>query len=168
MATKPVESVVPEFRTAYSPPLEVALFTPKDAVGAKQSFKDECNINNIVKRYSLTGEFTHLALSTPQFGDVTGLRFQEMMDYLNEAEAAFADLPAEVRRRFGNDPREFVEFASDRANVDELLKMGLAVHDKAVVPLTEPKGEGPPHLGSSVPSGDSGKPEVVPDKVAAK
>ena len=38
----------------------------------------------------------------------------------------FLDLPAKVRDRFKNDPGQFLEFATDPSNVDELVKMGLA------------------------------------------
>lgn len=90
----------------------------------KQSFKEECDINNIVRRFCETGEFPE-AMLPPQFGDVTGMDFREMMDRVNEAQASFERLPAAVRRRFGHSPEQFVEFCSDPKNREEMFKMGL-------------------------------------------
>lgn len=125
-------------RTAYDG-VRVAdddVFFPPDAVGAKQSFKAECDINNIVKSFDpRTGEFSHMSLKAPIFGDVSGLDFREMMELMTEAQSQFNGLPAEVRARFGNDPHEFVAFCQDPGNVDELLALGLAVEAGVVEPV---------------------------------
>lgn len=101
----------------------------------KQAFKKECDINFIVSQYERTGEFPYVDPRQESFGDVTGLEFREMMDTVNAAKAAFQALPAEVRRRFGDDPREFVDFVSDEANKDELVRLGLAVKPSVEDPL---------------------------------
>jgi len=35
----------------------------------KQSFRDECDVNVIVKRYTETGMINHIPRTTPQYGD---------------------------------------------------------------------------------------------------
>jgi len=35
----------------------------------RQSFKDECDVNLIVKRYTETGMINHIPRTTPQYGD---------------------------------------------------------------------------------------------------
>jgi len=35
----------------------------------RQSFKDECDVNQIVKRYTETGMINHIPRTTPQYGD---------------------------------------------------------------------------------------------------
>jgi phage internal scaffolding protein len=149
-----VAVVVPEFRTAYSSPYRGDdVFFPEDAVGAQQSFAAECDVNQIIKRFSVSGEFTHLNLRSPIFGDVRGLDFQGMLDYIAHAESAFMDLPADVRKRFDNNPRDFVEFCSDPKNVDEMVKLGLVVkeEDKVVLPVVGSKTESAPAVGSVKP-----------------
>lgn len=128
-------------RTAYDGVVvDAGLFFPKDAVGAKQSFKEECDINNIVKSFSpLTGEFSHMNLKAPIFGDATGMGFREMMEAVAEAQSSFEQLPAELRARFDNDPREFVEFCSDPRNKGELVELGLAVKGEEVAAVTPPE-----------------------------
>lgn len=124
------------------------LLTAKDAVGAKQADKDACDINNIIRQFSQTGEFRHLNLSSPVFGDTTGLDFHQMMDLVADAQESFAQLPAELRKRFANDARLFVDFCQDPQNKAELERLGLAVTPEAVSALKVP--EGPPSVGSPV------------------
>ena len=141
---------LPKIRTAYDGVRVDTddVFFPADAVGAKQSFKAECDINNIVKSFNpRTGEFSHMALTAPIFGDVTDLDFRQMMEMITNAQAEFNQLPAEVRARFGNDPHEFVSFCQDPGNLPELEKLGLAVKEGAVAPIrvvVEP----PPSVGT--------------------
>lgn len=42
-----------------------------------QSFKDECEINNIVDKYTRTGILTHLKRGEPQYGDAPDQTFFE-------------------------------------------------------------------------------------------
>ena len=98
---------------------------------AKQSFKEECDINTIVRRFGLTGEMpSNVRMST--YGDFTGIsNYQDALNAILEAEDSFMAMPAEIRARFQNDPAQFVEFCSDEANREEAVKMGL-VADKAI------------------------------------
>lgn len=41
----------------------------QDEGGAKQSFKDECDINRIVDSYARTGIVNHVARRRPEYGD---------------------------------------------------------------------------------------------------
>lgn len=93
---------------------------------AQQHELEETDINVIVKRFGVTGMLPQRTLP-PLFGDFTDVvDFREAQTKIREAQEAFDALPAEVRFRFGNDPAEFVEFATDEANIDELRKLGLA------------------------------------------
>lgn len=92
----------------------------------QQSFKDECDINTIVKRFGLTGEMPQ-ALVPPTYQNFEGIfDYHTAMNAVRAAGEAFMELPADVRKKFKNDPAEFVEFCSKPENVDEMLRMGLA------------------------------------------
>lgn len=115
-----------------------------------QSAKDECDINKIMERYARTG-LLQVDGRTPHWGiDVTNAPKDLETAYaaVMRAEELFAALPAVVRRRFGDDPVQFCDFANDPANVDELRKMGLA---KPEAPVAPPAGGGsqPPSSGGS-------------------
>lgn len=92
----------------------------------KQSFKDECDINNIMSRYEATGVVQHVSGRTAEFGDfISPLDFQASMNAVIEAQDMFAQLPARVRDRFGNDPGQMLEFLSEEKNRDEAIALGL-------------------------------------------
>jgi len=92
----------------------------------QQQFKDECDINNIMKKYSSTREFQHLTSKVGQYADFTKLTsYQDMLHSVLAAQDAFASLPAEIRKRFRNDPGELLAFIQDDKNYDEALKLGI-------------------------------------------
>lgn len=94
----------------------------------KQSFKDECNINNIIKRHHATGIPlpTHETVGA-KFGDFTGIPdYHTAMGKVTKAREAFLNLPSAIRRVFNNDPGQFIEFATNPENSRELIEMGLA------------------------------------------
>jgi phage internal scaffolding protein len=92
---------------------------------AQQHARDESDINTIVKRFGLTGELPS-NVRTPTYGD-----FSDAMDYhtslnaVRAADAAFMQLPADIRTRFNNDAGAFVDFVSDDNNRAEAEKLGL-------------------------------------------
>lgn len=93
----------------------------------KQSFKEECDINNIMRKFGVTG-LVPTNVHAPMHGDFTNaMTFQESLDAMIAAEQSFMKMPSNVRKRFHNDPAEFVDFCSDEANRDEMKKMGLLV-----------------------------------------
>lgn len=92
----------------------------------KQEFLAECDINNILKRYRATGLMRQIP-SPPMYGDFSNLpSYQDALNTVNEAEAAFMALPSDLRTRFDNDPQKFLDFAGDPDNLPELRKLGLA------------------------------------------
>lgn len=94
----------------------------------KQSFKDECDINNILSKYAKTGIVNHINQSEGQYGDFSSEQdYQKALNIVIEAQNTFASLPAEVRDKFANDPAQFLKFTEKEENIEELVKMGLAV-----------------------------------------
>jgi len=90
-----------------------------------QSFKDECDINTIVRNFGVTGELP-LSSATPMQGDFTNVvDYQSALNLIIRADEAFSELSAAVRRRFDNDPAKFLDFASDPANLEQMREMGL-------------------------------------------
>lgn len=92
----------------------------------KQEFKDECDVNNIVKRYVKDGFLAHVARGVPRFVDVSEVGdFRQAVDQVRAATAFFEGLPAKVRDRFGNDPVKFIDEAGNLTR-DEMRELGLA------------------------------------------
>ena len=115
-----------------------------DPSHTQQHFRDECDINEILMRYSKTGVLPHVNPSPPEYRDLAQeLDYHQAMTFLVHAQDQFNELPARTRARFGNDPGQLLEFLQDPENTDEAVKLGL------IPPLGDPVGakphpEGPP------------------------
>lgn len=119
----------------------------------KQEFVDQCNVNKIIKEFTITGQITHISAKAAQgaFIDLpAGLDYQNSLNIMIKAEEAFMALPAAVRDRFGNDPAAFLEFMSDPENGDEMIKMGLRPAKRPVEPDSGVTGVSP--VANSAPA----------------
>lgn len=136
---------IPFFRTPFNYDRSAASsesgLVCEDVSRAKQSFREECDINTIVERFLHTGDLPE-GVRVPQYGDFTGISdYQSALHAVQAASEAFMAFPADVRARFGNDPGVFVDFCSDPANLPELRKLGLAVAENLPPQQAEPDGE---------------------------
>lgn len=75
----------------------------------KQSFKDECDINNIIRRYEVSGELP-VRFGAPQYGVAPDLDLKASVDILGAFRQEFEDLPDHVQNMFSNDPFIFAQF----------------------------------------------------------
>lgn len=127
----------------------------KPLTRTKQQFKDECNINVIMDRFKKTGQLPTMIKQNPQFADFSDMpTYKEALELVLYSNDQFMALPANVRERFRNDPANFLEFASNPENAEEMAKLGLmkpeAVErvksEKAAkeAPPAPPKGNVPP------------------------
>ena len=117
----------------------------------QQHFKEECDINAIMRRFERQGVVDHLAKFQGSYGDFTQApqSYEEAMSQITKATEMFMSLPAAIRARFGHDPGAFVDFVSNRENIDELRKLGLARPERTIAKQKEPAGDVD---GSSDPS----------------
>jgi len=94
----------------------------------KQDCKEECDINYVLKKYDKTGLLLHVNKAKAQYGDYTTVNeYQVNLNKVMEAQASFDDLPSSVRKRFQNDPGEFLEYISNPKNDKEMIELGLAI-----------------------------------------
>lgn len=95
-----------------------------DASLTQQHLKDECDINNIIKKYQVTGE-----LPEPKKGfyaDVSALPdYQKALEIIESAKESFNSLPANVRGQFMNDPGTMLNWLSDPQNTERAIELGL-------------------------------------------
>lgn len=124
---------------------------------AKQEFKEEVDINTLVRRFNLTGELPQ-GVRMPEYGDFTGISdYHTAMNVIQEAHSAFALMPAEIRERFRNDPGEFVAFCENPANLAEARAMGLVPEaELRAMEEAESVGGKEPASAGSTPPPDSG------------
>lgn len=97
---------------------------------AQQHFKDECDINTIIDNYRINGCFQpgDLNVSSPVYADVSDVKdFQSAQNYVIQAQEQFMTLDARIRRRFNDDPAQFMAFCEDESNYEEALALGIVV-----------------------------------------
>lgn len=105
----------------------------------QQHFKDECDVNHILGKYSVDAIAQHAELYKGQYGDFSDIPdYQCALNRVLEADEAFMSLPANVRVKFDNDPGKFLEFVDNPANKDEMKSLGLLRDDVPVsVPVSD-------------------------------
>jgi len=97
----------------------------EEATLTQQHFKDETDINNILRQFNITGLLPQSPLS-PRYGDFTGISdYQSALNAVIAAESEFESLPAQIRARFNNNPEELINFLANNENYDEAAKLGL-------------------------------------------
>lgn len=110
-----------------------------------QSEHDRCEINNIMAKFRQTGLVEHIRQHEGRYVDVaTAGDFQEAMNIVARGQQSFELLPSEIRKRFNNNPVEFLEFVHDDKNAAEMAKMGLI--NAPEEPKTAPEAP-PPSAG---------------------
>lgn len=113
-----------------------------------QSFKAECDINNVMARFEKTGLLDHVREYEGDYGDfIDAPDFHRALNEVRRAEEMFMTLPATVRGAFHNDAGQFLEFAQDPANAEELVRLGLAKPASVSAPT-----EAPPVASPTIPS----------------
>ena len=135
--TKPT---IPFFRTAYNYDTNAASNESglhcEDASLTQQHFKDETDINNILRQFNITGLLPDQPLS-PKYGDFTGIGdYHGALNAVIAAEDQFMALPATLRARFENDPAQLIDFLADENNRSEAEKLGLLEVPKAESTVT--------------------------------
>lgn len=97
-----------------------------------QSEKDACDINMIVAKCRKTGMMTNVRTDQLRYGD-----FSSAVDYhdsvlrAQEAQDAFMSLPADIRKRFSNDPGQLIDFLANEANRQEAVDLGIVAAPQA-------------------------------------
>ena len=114
----------------------------------EQSHKKAVDINTIVAKIQ-QGGMAPIARGTPLYGDFTGVEnYHAVQNKLIRTNNQFQELPAEIKKRFNQDPGELIEFLADPANQEEAQELGLLkpvitpVNTDVNLPASsEPQGE---------------------------
>lgn len=125
----------------------------EEAVGkTEQCHKNECDINNVIKKYDKHKIFTHVNNTIGHYGDYTEVdEFAVALNKVAKAQELFDALPSEIRKEFNNDPGDYIEFVTNPENMDKMVEMGLAKAQPQIIeeiikvevtnPTKEPKAK---------------------------
>jgi hypothetical protein len=105
----------------------VAVIHPHDDVSMCQKhFQDECNINNILKKYRKTGIIDHVTKARLVYGDFNQYKdAAQNLDKVAKAQQLFEQLPAELRNEFKNSIPGFFDYISQAKNFDQCVAWGI-------------------------------------------
>lgn len=94
---------------------------------AKQSMAAECDINLIMAKYEKTGLISHVKEHGGTYGNfISDVDYHNGCNAIIAAQNMFESLPAGVRKKFDNDPANFLAFVQDPDKEKDLIEMGLA------------------------------------------
>ena len=91
--------------------------------GASLTVQDQApstNINNIMKRFTKTGLIDHVAAYEPRYGDFAQLDYHTHMERIKEAENAFQELPAQIRKEFDNNIENWLNHLANPDNIEDM------------------------------------------------
>lgn len=120
-----------EFYTRYNAPKSPIADSSKPSL-TQQEFKESCDINNILAKFSVQAQALGVDPSQlmPQdqgtYGDFSNLDdFQTAQNKIAFLNDQFSNLPSNVRRKFGDDLNTFISAVSDPSRIDELGELGV-------------------------------------------
>jgi len=126
------------------PYARVQITFPKNEGRTKESFAEQCEINNIMARHQKTGALTHINKHQAQYGFATSNDFAESMRIVKTAQDMFNALPSNIRTRCANDPGQFLDFVQNPENELEMQKLGLIPEQEGSEQPPEPTKTEPP------------------------
>jgi hypothetical protein len=113
------------FKTGYGERQRV-MTEPKGESLTQQHFADEADVRNIIRQYDKTGLIANVQKGVARYGDYSEVNeYREALDLVNQANATFAELPAELREMFQNNAGTFLEFATNPENENKMIELGL-------------------------------------------
>lgn len=120
-----------EFYTRYNAPKSPIADSSKPSL-TQQEFKESCDINNILAKFSVQAQALGVEPSQlmPQdqgtYGDFSNLDdFQTAQNKIAFLNDQFSNLPSDVRRKFGDNLNNFIGAISDPNRIDELGELGV-------------------------------------------
>lgn len=129
-----------KIRSRYSERYRVALDTGTESF-VQQQFAQETDIHYILEKFTRTGTLP-VVTEKPMYGDFSNVQdFQEAQNLIARTKEYFDALPSDIRARFANDPREFLEFVNDPDNEAEAIELGILqkAESKPPVDVSEPQ-----------------------------
>ena len=98
--------------------------------GAKQEFKDDCDINVIMRRMAKTGSVP-VHVRQGQYIEQGPTDLHQAMNIVANAKSMFQEVPSEIRREFDHDPVKFLEFVNNPDNAERAAELGIGLAPEA-------------------------------------
>lgn len=110
---------------AFKKPKRVRVTLDTGPGKTEQSHKKDTDMNYILRGYQKTGLIRHAKEHAGKYDDIAVQDFQEAIFIVTNAQRQFDELPSNIRKRFGNNPAEFLEFVQNPENKAEMQTLGI-------------------------------------------
>lgn len=115
---------------------ETAIDTGSETL-VQQQFKDEVDINTVVRRYGITAGMP-FGPDGGMYGDFSGIvDYESAMALIKDTDARFMRIPAELREKFNNNPGMLVRFAQN-SSAEEFEAFFRPMEPGPVIPVVAP------------------------------
>lgn len=105
----------------------------------RPEFAREVDVNVIMGKFRRGEAIQHFQQFGARYGDASPVDLSDAMILLRKSEELFMALPADLRKRFKNDAREFFEFVQNPDNQQEAYRLGIGpVPDNGVTQPDRP------------------------------
>lgn len=112
----------------------------KDVVLTQQHLAEDCDINNIILKHARGEAVNIIDPAQMIYGDFTSLEdFHSTMNRLKRTEEAWEQMPANIKKRFNQNPGELIEFLNNDANREEAEQLGLVEKKQPLIYETPPQ-----------------------------
>lgn len=140
-------------KNMFSPRTKVV--SPKGKQKAQQQFKEDADLNIIMRKFQKGEAIDHFAKYGGVYGDFNPHTYQESLNIIKKADEMFAELPSNVRNRFENDPSAFLTFVQNPDNLEEAKTMGLGLAPAKPDPHAPPQDPAPQAPAPAAPPPDT-------------
>lgn len=105
-----------------------------------ESQADLTNIHKLLEPAIQRGLLRHSVKYTDEYDDIPAITYQDALQTVATANEMFADLPAKIRKRFNNNPVEFLQFTANPENKDEMQRLGMLKGNDGLTADGQPSG----------------------------
>lgn len=128
----------------------------------EQAHKKITDMNFILRDYAKTGLMKHAKNHEGTYDDISVTDFQDAMFKVTQAQNMFNDLPSQIKKRFGHNPAEFLEFVQNPNNATEMASLGILKGNDGL------DIKGAATKAATKPDYDEAQAKLAADKLAAE
>lgn len=118
---------------------KVITITDKDKI-VEQSQKQLTDVDVLLEPAKRNGLLRHVTRYEGEYDDIPAASYEEALKITTQANTMFENLPLNAKRKFNNNPKEFLEFVQNPANGKEMIKLGLAQGNDGLTAKGTPSG----------------------------
>ena len=105
-----------------------------------ESQKQLTDVSVLLEPAIKNGLLRHSTKFTEEYDDIPSITYQDALQTVATATQMFQELPNAWRKRFHNDPKEFLEFTANPENATEMQKMGMLKGNDGLTSTGAPSG----------------------------